>query len=104
MQVEQGWSGEVRPNQWAKIKIVLDETDLRRMLHAEGYPALDPATLPVMLVYKLLDIEAERLLLGKLAARYGQLDEHRPRLVELRDQRAQALDVLRGLLGPVNDR
>jgi hypothetical protein len=38
MRVKQGWSGEIAPNQWAKVDLELEEEDLRRLLAAAGLP------------------------------------------------------------------
>jgi hypothetical protein len=70
MQVRQGWSGEIRPSVWAKFDVELDEEDLRRILMAHPrYDAGVAVSLPV--AYKLLELEAERLVTLKLAHRYG---------------------------------
>jgi hypothetical protein len=73
MEIRQGWSGQVsqNPDRWAKTDIRLDETDLRRLLTAGK---IDPAvadSLPVDVVWTLLDAEAERLTYKRLVRRFG---------------------------------
>ncbi len=71
MRVRQGWSGEVSSNRWAKFDVELEEDDLRRILTNDK---LDPSTadkLSTTQAYRLLEIEAERLVLLKLVRRYG---------------------------------
>lgn len=70
MLVKQGWSGEVKPNVWAKVTVELDEGDLGRLLR-EHNVKVDPATIPVVAAYSLLEVEAELLILLKLMARHG---------------------------------
>lgn len=67
MQVRHGWSGEVSTNRWAKFDITLEEEDLRRIL-GEAY---ETRNLSTSVAYQLLELEAERLVLAKLVARYG---------------------------------
>lgn len=73
MRVRQGWSGEYKPNRWGKFSVELDEEDLRRIL-MEHQPAdlveQTSKTIPVLLAYRLLEIEAERLVVRKLCTRY----------------------------------
>lgn len=70
MRVRQGWSGEVKPNQWAKVSVELDEDDFRRLIREAGL--LDfIQSVPLMTVYSLLELEAERLILIKLMVRHG---------------------------------
>lgn len=66
MQVHQGWSGEVDHNKWAKFDITLDEEDLRRLVGDDMRRTIDTTT-----AYRLLELEAERLVMAKLVSRYG---------------------------------
>lgn len=66
MQVRQGWSGEVDHNKWAKFDITLEEEDLRRLIGNEAKDHIDTTT-----AYRLLELEAERLVMAKLVSRYG---------------------------------
>ena len=68
MQVMIGWTGETEPNRWRKIEVTLDETDLLRMLKendlfSDGLTTVD--------VFKLLEIEANRLVLSEIATRFN---------------------------------
>ncbi len=92
-----GWSGEVSPNVW--VKVDADETDLRRLLVAEGHGDADPARIPTWLAYQLLEIETERFMIGTAAKRYGyDPDTARARLVELNAAKADALYHVKQLL------
>ncbi len=66
MQIEHGWSGEVQPNTWAKFKVTLEEEDLRRLVGPDIRDELSTGE-----AYQLMELEAERLVLVKLIARYG---------------------------------
>lgn len=98
MKVEQGWSGEIRPNEWVKFKVTCDETDLTRILATESTvdsaSALDDLMrrLPVHLAYGLLEIEAEKYVVHKLVTRYDfAVDAGREKLSDLETARAALL-------------
>lgn len=95
MQVKQGWSGEVSPNQWAKVDVTLDEDDLRRILLTAGLEEVDPANLPVYLVFQILDAEAERLVVAKLVTTHGY--EGQAQLAAAQANRQKALAKVRDL-------
>jgi hypothetical protein len=82
VRVRHGWSGEVGPNQWAKLDVELEEDDLRRILVPQG---IEPANVSVGVAYLLLDIEAELSLTHKLVNKYGMKAD--ARLAELREAR-----------------
>ena len=82
VRVHQGWSGEIAPNVWAKADVELEEDDLRRLAAEVKIPLDDLPRLPVTFVYRLLEVQAEILLISKLIARYG-FDGH-TKLAELR--------------------
>lgn len=69
MQVRVGWSGETQHNVWEKADISLDEGDLLRLLADADVPPDRP--LPTSVVHKLLQNEAEILLLSKLKDAVG---------------------------------
>lgn len=71
MRVRHGWSGEVESNRWAKFDIELEEDDLRRILVGNGIAPSTVDKLSLVNAYRLLEIEAERLVLFKLIRRYG---------------------------------
>ncbi len=83
MQVMQGFSGEVKPSQWAKVDVTLTETDIMRVLIGAGIE-IAPEKVPLAIAWQILDAEAERFILVKLIRKYGyQVDEGKARLVEL---------------------
>lgn len=83
MQVMQGWSGEVKPNQWAKVDVTLTDIDLLRILIGAGIE-IAPERVPIVLAYQLLDAEAERFVLAKLIRAHGYPPEQgKARLIEL---------------------
>ncbi len=53
-------------NRWAKFDITLEEEDLRRLVGEEKRRSIDTT-----LAYRLLELEAERLVMAKLVSRYG---------------------------------
>lgn len=102
MHVRQGWSGEVKPNQWAKFDVELDEGDLQRLLLMAGIDTLSPAALPVSLAFQLLEVEAEFLVIAKLVARYEYPAEQAgPQFKALDKQKGALLDRIRALV-PAN--
>ena len=90
MKIRQGWSGEVKPNRWAKFDICLEEEDLRRLL-GPGYQAL--RNLNTSTAFQLLELEAERLVLIKLISRYGyEPDEGKSSVDKLEQQKRVVRD------------
>jgi len=101
VQVRQGWSGEVSPNRWGKLDVTLDEGDLQRILIAAGLGEINPADVPIVLAFQILDAESERLLLAKLISRFGyESEEHRQRLGDLSVARFSVLDRIKAQLSP----
>lgn len=95
MHVKQGWSGEVETNKWAKISVDLDDGDLARLLR-EAQLDVDPAMLPVVTAYGLLEAEAERLVLMKLMVRHNYPREQGlPELAELEQTKNSLFDLIR---------
>jgi hypothetical protein len=90
MRVTQGWSGEVEANRWAKVSVELDETDLLRLINeADGHSTYVDET-PTAAVFKLLDGEAERLVLYKLMTAHGYpAEKGTARIREILTQRAE---------------
>jgi len=95
VKVRQGWSGEIRPNIWAKVSVEVDDGDLHRMLAVAGLLERVEA-LSVAEAFQLLDAESELLLLAKLMTRYGQNDQAaKDRIVELSQVKSRLLARLR---------
>ncbi len=65
-----GWSGEVSSGRWAKADVTLEEEDLRRLLRAHDLADAEDL-LTTTEAYRLLEGEAERLILLKLVMRHG---------------------------------
>lgn len=93
MKVRHGWSGEVKPNVWAKAQVELEEEDLRRLLVQIGLPDFFPIS--VSHAYQLLEVEAERLLTVKLIARYGYDGD--AALAALTEQRTKIINKLKDM-------
>jgi hypothetical protein len=70
MQIKRGWSGETETNVWRKVDIVLDESDLNRLLRENDLPDELAERLPVKVCEALLHNEAETLVLMRLT-RFG---------------------------------
>ncbi len=88
MQVRHGWSGEVDHNKWAKFDITLEEEDLRRLIGDDKRRIIDTTV-----AYRLLELEAERLVMAKLVSRYGYNQvEGREILTSLRKQVESLVD------------
>jgi hypothetical protein len=95
VKLRQGWSGEVGGGRWAKFDLSLDETDLRRLLVDAGID-VDPVELPLTLAFRLLEAEAETLVLAKLVSRYGMDGSTAAtRISELSAAKTQALQQIR---------
>ncbi len=71
MEIRQGWSGEIGPNQWAKFDVTLNEGDLVRLLRKAGLGHLKPVEIPIADAFQILEAEAEILVIAKLVTRYG---------------------------------
>jgi hypothetical protein len=100
MRVRQGWSGEIKPNVWAKVSVEVDETDLHRALAEVGI-AVEPSDprIPPADAFQLLDADCERLVLYTLMTRYGYPEQTgRARLAELAAARDAALTRIRAAL------
>lgn len=96
MKVRLGWSGEIARNRWAKTDITLDEYDLARMIYHAGIDVGELQLVPPGLLYRLLDVEAERLLMTKLVTRYGDdPSEGRARIEECNRDKELLLDRIR---------
>jgi hypothetical protein len=98
VRVRQGWSGEVKPNVWAKFDVELEEEDLRRLLAASPLGGNGvPGELSTTLAYRLLEVEAERLVTVKLVTRYGfDYDAGTTKINELTGRRDHLVeDILR---------
>jgi hypothetical protein len=91
VRVRHGWSGEIKPNQWAKLDIELEEDDLRRLLLAAKVP-VDDVTVLLPAAYQLLEAEAEILLYATLMTRYEFPEaEARTRIADLTKIKNQVL-------------
>lgn len=100
MRVRHGWSGETSSNRWAKFDLELEEEDLRRLLTSKDLPASTVDTLSLNQAFRLLEIEAERLVLVKLAARFGyDPAEARSQIKELAAESDTILAPLRERVG-----
>ena len=66
MRVRMGWSGETESNVWQKISVELEEQDLDRIVMENELPGGIQANLPAIVCFKLLQNNAEILLLNKL--------------------------------------
>lgn len=98
MQVRHGWSGEYAPNTWGKVDVYLDETDLLRIL-AENNIGLRPEQAPLVVTFKLLDAEAQRLLLAILVNRYRySVEDGKRQMAQMVEQRDLQLYHLRRIL------
>lgn len=92
MRVRQGWSGEVKPNQWVKFDVELDEEDLRRLLAADDRWTED-TKISLGLAYMLLENEAERLVTTKLVSRWNfDFKAGQIKTKQLAERRAELLD------------
>jgi hypothetical protein len=92
VKVRQGWSGEVAPSRWAKFDIELEEEDLRRLLVPVFAPQPPPTQVPVDLSFRVLEIEAEILVMTKLVARYGYpREEGKTKVIDLQRLRDRLL-------------
>ena len=77
-------------NKWAKFDITLEEEDLRRLIGEEKRRSIDTT-----IAYRLLELEAERLVMAKLVSRYGYNQvEGREILASLRKQVDALVDSL----------
>lgn len=68
MRVRAGWSGEMANQSWRKADVDCDESDLLRLSVEHGF---DTAKLTVAQAYKLLEAEANQLLIAQLITRFG---------------------------------
>lgn len=71
MRVRQGWSGEHRPNQWGKIDVTCDETDLSRLINDAGLPQEVLTAITAKQSFLLLNYESQRDLIACLIAQYN---------------------------------
>lgn len=94
MKVGYGWSGELTPGRWTKLKIELDETDLQRLVRTAGISPEITSRIGVVDAYDLLSLEAERLLLVKLANRYGD-GNLPPRAAEIEHEQGTVMTSIR---------
>lgn len=95
MRVGQGWSGEVKPNVWAKVNIELDDSDIQRVLNEENLHNLAVTDVPTDLAYQLLDILAERYVMAKLIHSHGfDPEKGMGRMMELDVNRRKVLGQL----------
>lgn len=94
MHVRHGWSGMIeKPDEWVKCSVELDEDDLRRILRAAGL-GVTPDELSTADAFRLLEAEAETLVIAKLTARYRY--DGQARLGELRATKDKIISQLRG--------
>lgn len=68
MKVRAAWSGEMANQSWRKADVDCDESDLLRLGFEYGF---DAHRLTNSQAYKLLEAEANRLLLAQLITRFG---------------------------------
>lgn len=86
------------PNQWAKFKVVLEETDLCRLLRDAELPLDLAARIPLRTAYQLLELEAEILILVKIIGRFNppSQDDAHAKLLGYEEQKARLILQLRG--------
>lgn len=93
MRIGHGWSGEIATNRWVKLKVELDENDLIRLLREAGLSS--ETQLRTVDAFRLLDAEAERLLLAKMIERYGYPEEQgRQQIADLLSAKKNVIDRL----------
>lgn len=101
MHVNVSMSVELANTNWVKTEILLDEVDLMRLLVEQGF---DPehevlkAKLSTTLVFKILESEAQRLLLATMVTRFEtalRSAENLAKIKAYQDQRDAALATLR---------
>jgi hypothetical protein len=100
MRVRMGWSGETEPNTWQKVDIELEEQDLLRMMQQNDLPAGIQDRLPTKVCYRLLQNEAEMMLLDKLQTVGYPPDKAAPRLAALITMNNQIVDSIKKMLTP----
>lgn len=94
--LRRGWSGEYASGQWGKLDISVDEVDLARILHQRGI-SQPVESIPIRVVFFLLEFELEKLLYGELMSRYGYPQESGNfKVAAAQDAQNQILDWLQG--------
>lgn len=103
MQIKHGWSGEYETNRWGKFDVELDETDLRRILFAEGALIDDVAKIQPRHAFALLQAEAETLLLLKMISAYSYpVTEGTARIKELAALKKDVLTKIESYVEPTD--
>jgi hypothetical protein len=99
MKVTLGASIEQANGQWWKCDVELDETDLVRILVQMDGP--DPARLNTGDVFKILEPEAQRLLLADLMIRHPstRTEENQRQMLEAAAQRDKAVEQVKARVG-----
>lgn len=99
MRVRAGWSGEMANQSWRKADVDCDESDIVRIAMEFSF---NPSQVTTVLAYRLLEAEANRLLMAQLIQRFGPqfgTDAYRAEYQRYDSDRTQAINEVRAMQG-----